>query len=46
MLDKFWKFPEELLFNNCNEYSPDRKEEIGGVGKRLERAPESPWEGF
>lgn len=46
MLGKFWKFPEEPLFSNADEYSPDRKQESRGFGKRLEKASESPWGGF
>jgi len=39
------EIPEELLFSNSAEYSPDRRQESGDVGRRLERASESPWGG-
>lgn len=46
MLGKFWKFPEELLFSNSDEYSPDRKQQSSSIRIRLERASESAWGGF
>lgn len=46
LLGKFWKFPEELLFSNSDEYSPDRKQQSSCIRIRLERASESACGGF